>query len=73
MANLRHIHGYMTDRRRVLLDDGRVGRIVRVDTTFPGGSTEVSVWTGDAPRPSVAKVDAERIIGLAPALPHEAA
>jgi hypothetical protein len=70
MANLRRIHEYMTARRRVLLDDGRTGRIVRVDTTFPGGETEVSVWTGDRPGPSVAKVQAERIVGIAP---HEAA
>ena len=66
MANLRHIHEFMTDRRRVLLDDGRTGRIVRVDTTFPGGDTKVSVWTGDSPGPSVARVDAQRIVGIAP-------
>ena len=68
MANLRHIHEFMTDRRRVLLDDGRTGRIVRVDTTFPAGKTEVSVWTGDGPGPSVATVDARRIVGIAPAV-----
>ena len=45
MADLRHIHQYMTDRRRVLLDDGRVGKIVRVDTTYPSGGTLVSIWT----------------------------
>jgi len=66
MANLRHIHEFMTERRRVLLDDGRVGRIVRVDTTFPEGRTKVSIWTGDSPGPSVATVDAERIVGIAP-------
>ena len=66
MANLRHIHKYMTDRRRVLLEDGRTGRIVRVDTTFPEGSTTVSVWTENAPGPSVAKVDLRHVVGPAP-------
>ena len=65
MANLRLIHQYMTDRRWVRLDDGRTGRIVRVDTTFPAGATTVSVWTDDCPGPSVAKVDAQRVVGPA--------
>lgn len=30
----------------VQLVDGRVGKIVRVDTTFPGNTTTVLVWTG---------------------------
>jgi hypothetical protein len=66
MADLRHIHQYMTDRRQVLLDDGRTGKIVRVDTTFPACSTTVSVWTEDAQGPSVAKVDMRRVLGPAP-------
>jgi hypothetical protein len=66
MANLRLIHQYMTDRRWVLLDDGRIGRIVRVDTTFPAGTTTVSVWTEDYPGPSVAKVDAGQVVGPTP-------
>ena len=68
MQNLRHIHEYMADRRRVLLDDGRTGRIVRVDTTFPAGRTTVSVWTECATNPSVAKVDITRVVGPAPRL-----
>lgn len=64
MSNIRHIHQYMTDRRRVLLDDGRVGKIVRIDTEYPKGSTTVSVWTGDGP--GVAKVDIQRVVGPAP-------
>jgi len=68
MADLRHIHQYMTDRRRVLLDDGRVGKIVRVDTTYPSGGTLVSVWTEDKQGPSVAKVELARVIGPAPAV-----
>jgi hypothetical protein len=63
MANLRRIHQLMTERRWVKLDDGRTGRIVRVDTTFPAGATTVSVWTNDFPGPSVAKVDATRVVG----------
>ena len=64
MSNIRHIHQYMTDRRRVLLEDGRVGRIVRVDTHYPKRSTTVSVWTGDGP--GVAKVDIKAVVGPAP-------
>lgn len=45
MVTLRDIHRYQTARRLVQLDDGRVGKIVRVDTTFPGNSTVVSVYT----------------------------
>ncbi len=63
MSTIRHIHQYMTDRRRVLLKDGRVGRIVRVDTVYPKRSTTVSVWTGDGP--GVAKVDIESVVGPA--------
>jgi hypothetical protein len=62
MSNLRRVHQLMTDRRRVQLDDGRTGKIVRVDTFFPDGNTTVTVWTG----PGIAKVDIERVIGPAP-------
>lgn len=65
MTNIRHIHQFMTDRRRVLLQDGREGKIVRIDTEFPKGRTTVSVWTGEGP--SVAKVDLDSVIGPAPA------
>lgn len=61
MANIRHIHQYMTDRRRVLLKDGRTGKIVRIDTEFPRGKTTVSVWTGDGP--GLAKVDIGAVVG----------
>ena len=53
----------MTERRGVLLDDGRSGRIVRVDTEFPRGKTTVSVWTETPRGPGVAKVDIGRIVG----------
>ena len=48
MATLRHIHQIMNERRMVQLADGRIGKVVRVDTTFPGNTTTVSVWTGTA-------------------------
>ena len=62
MADLRRVHQLMTDRLRVQLDDGRTGKIVRVDTFFPDGHTTVTVWTG----PGVAKVDIARVVGPAP-------
>jgi hypothetical protein len=65
MTNLRHIHRYMTDRCRVVLADGRTGRIVRVDTVFPKGRTTVSVWTDSGEGPGVAKVDLGSVVGPA--------
>ena len=38
----------MNERRLVWLVDGRIGKVVRVDTLFPGNATTVSVWTGTA-------------------------
>lgn len=67
MSDLRHIHQYMTERRRVLLRDGRTGKIVRVDTVFPKGDTTVSVWTESAAGPDVAKVGLDYVIGPVPA------
>jgi hypothetical protein len=61
MANIRHIHQYMTDRRSVLLRDGREGKIIRIDTEFPQGTTTVSVWTGDGP--GIAKVELASVVG----------
>lgn len=63
MATLRHIHRYMNDRRAVLLDDGRSGKIVRVDTLFPDGETTVSVWTRTEAGPGVAKVRLGAVVG----------
>ena len=45
MATLRHLHQLMNERRMVRLSDGRVGKIVRVDTLFPDNFTTVSIWT----------------------------
>ncbi|MBN2197536.1 MAG: hypothetical protein JW751_32455 [Polyangiaceae bacterium] len=66
MADLRLIHRYMTDRCQVVLDDGRVGKIVRVDTTFPAHTSVVSIWTADAEDPLVTKVAIERVVGTVP-------
>jgi hypothetical protein len=52
----------MNERRMVLLTDGRIGKVVRVDTLFPGNATTVSVWT-DSRSPSVAKVSLSDIVG----------
>lgn len=46
MATLRLIHQLMNERRMVQLADGRTGKVVRVDTLFPGNATTVSIWTG---------------------------
>jgi hypothetical protein len=62
MATLRHIHQLMNERRLVRLTDGRVGKVVRVDTTFPGNDTTVSVWT-DSKSPGVAKVSLADVLG----------
>lgn len=63
MVNLRHIHRYMADRRGVVLEDGRTGKIVRVDTVFPEGETTVSVWAEGDRGPRVAKIRLDRIVG----------
>lgn len=56
MASLRHIHEIMNERQRVLLKDGRTGKIMRVDTWFPGNDTQITIWTRDEARPGIAKV-----------------
>ncbi|MES1185862.1 MAG: hypothetical protein ABUL60_18765 [Myxococcales bacterium] len=61
MATLRHLHQLMNERRMVRLSDGRIGKIVRVDTHFPENSTTVSVWTEKSP--SIAKVPLTDIVG----------
>ena len=65
MATLRHIHRYMTNRQKVRLDDGRIGKIVRVDTEFPKNRTTVSIWINSESGPGVAKVDMSRVLGVA--------
>lgn len=65
MATLRHIHRYMTDRQKVRLDDGRIGKIIRVDTEFPKNRTTVSIWINSESGPGVSKVDMSRVVGAA--------
>lgn len=72
MATLQNLQRYMTERRPVQLADGRVARVVRIDTLFPANSTTVTVWTDlsdpgvpDSTRPGVAKVPLSEIVGEA--------
>jgi hypothetical protein len=64
MATLRHIHQLMNERRMVQLSDGRIGKVVRVDTLFPGNCTTVSVWTDSTSR-GLAKVSLADVVGEA--------
>jgi len=64
--SLRHVQRCMTDRRQVKLDDGRLARIVRVDTEFPANQTTVSVWADTPKGPSLTKVTLDRIVGPVP-------
>ena len=75
MATLRHLHQMMNERRMVRLSDGRIGKIVRVDTLFPGNATTVTVWTdsnddgplstGPVSGPGISKVSIADIVGEA--------
>jgi hypothetical protein len=65
----------MNERRMVRLSDGRVGKIVRVDTLFPDNATTVTVWTdsnddgplssGPVSGPGISKVAITDIVGEA--------
>ena len=75
MATLQHLHQLMNERRMVQLADGRVGKIVRIDTTFPDNATTVTVWTnsneadgpvsasGPSSGPGISKVSLSEIVG----------
>jgi hypothetical protein len=63
MTTLRDIHKYMNAHSYVRLQDGRTGKIVRVDTVFPDNDTTVTVWTETAGRPGVAKVRLGEVVG----------
>lgn len=75
MATLRHLHQMMNERRMVRLSDGRVGKIVRVDTLFPDNATIVTIWTdsndegplstGPVSGPGISKVSIADIVGEA--------
>lgn len=66
MPTLRYIHQLMNEHRIVALTDGRVGRIVRVDTLFPANVTTVTLWLEATP--SVTRVSLNEVLGE-----HEAA
>jgi len=59
MLTLRRVQALQDRRSVVRLQDGRVGKIIRVDTTFPANRTEVSVYTQDDRGPGIAKVSLE--------------
>lgn len=48
----------------IRLSDGRIGKVVRVDTLFPGNATTVTVWT-DNNGPTIAKVSLAEVLGEA--------
>jgi len=61
MMTLKTVRKMQDARRPVELDDGRIGKIVRVDTLFPGNHTVVSVYTlGEGP--GIAKVTLDRLV-----------
>ncbi len=64
MATLRHLHQLMNERRMVQLTDGRIGKIVRVDTLFPGNATTVTVWS-ESNGPPITKVSLSDVVGEA--------
>ncbi|MBW2458862.1 MAG: hypothetical protein JRI68_30460 [Deltaproteobacteria bacterium] len=66
MTTIHELREYMMTRRCVLLDDGRTGIIVRLDTDCPDFRTTVSLRTSKGREPDLAKVDMNRIVGLAP-------
>jgi hypothetical protein len=53
----------MNERSYVRLSDGRTGKIVRVDTTFPANDTTVTLWTESGGCPGVAKVRLADVVG----------
>ena len=57
----------MNERRYVRLADGRTGKIVRVDTTFPANDTMVTLWTDSASGPGVTKVRLDDVVGTSEA------
>lgn len=75
MLSLWNLHQLMNERRMVQLSDGRVGKVVRVDTTFPANTTTVTIWTdsnewngpasgaGPASGPGISKVSLDEIVG----------
>jgi hypothetical protein len=65
MTTLRSVHRIMDDRLTVLLAGGRTGKIVRIDTVFPGNATSITVWLYGDEEPRVVKVPLSAIVGVA--------
>jgi hypothetical protein len=63
MATLREIHRYMNERLTVVLRDGRIGKISRVDTFFPKSETIVTVWLKDQADSGFVKVGLDDVVG----------
>lgn len=64
MARRGKLQHLMTTGQMVLLDDGRQGRILRIDTSFPARTTTISLWMSNGP--ALAKVSGDAIVGPAP-------
>ena len=63
----------MNERGLVQLADGRIGKIMRVDTWFPENDTKVTVWTRGSAGPGLARVERvglKDVVGVAHRTPH---
>jgi hypothetical protein len=67
MLTLRRVRQLQDGRAVVRLEDGRVGRIVRVDTTFPANETVVTVYTQNDQGPGIAKVQLAQLFAVSEA------
>jgi hypothetical protein len=79
MATIQTLQRIMAARGAVRLSDGRVGKIVRIDTVFPANTTTVTIWTDpngddstgpdsrspDSSNPGITKVPLSDIVGEA--------
>jgi len=79
MATIRTLHRIMAARGAVQLSDGRIAKIVRIDTVFPENTTTVTIWTDangddstgpdsrspDSSNPGISKVELSDIVGEA--------
>jgi len=59
MSLARQMFALMASRQPVVLRDGRVGFITRVDTSYPEEETTVQVWTHAGP--GLARVSASEV------------
>lgn len=62
MNKVRKIHKWMTDRAIVKLNDGRNGKIIRIDTEFPRGITAITVLLVNG---ELVKTTPEKVVGKA--------